>query len=58
MPGEVIDKVVALIVSTPPEIAQRYANAFAIREIAPAPPSFGRARRAFDSNVDQFAAKQ
>ena len=29
VPGEEVDKVVALIVSTPPEIAERYAKAFA-----------------------------
>ena len=29
MPGEEVDKVVALIASTPPEIADRYAKAFA-----------------------------
>src|SRR5262245_64765593 len=29
VPGEEIDKVVALVASTPPEIAERYAKAFA-----------------------------
>ena len=29
VPGEEVDKVVALIVATPPEIAERYAKAFA-----------------------------
>lgn len=32
VPGEEIDKVVRLIVSTPPEIAQRYADAFALKK--------------------------
>ena len=29
VPGQEVDKVVALIVATPPEIAERYAKAFA-----------------------------
>ena len=32
VPGEEIDKVVRLIVSTPPEIAQRYAEAFVVKK--------------------------
>jgi hypothetical protein len=32
VPGEVVDKVVKLIVSTRPEIAQRYAEAFAVKK--------------------------
>ena len=32
VPGEVVDKVVKLIVSTKPEIAQRYAEAFAVKK--------------------------
>ena len=32
VPGEEIDKVVRLIVSTPPNIAQRYADAFAVKK--------------------------
>jgi hypothetical protein len=32
VPGEQVDKVVKLIVSTKPEIAQRYAEAFGVKK--------------------------